>query len=91
MAIDDWSDNKFGNLLITIFIMGMGFFIITSIMLANYLEENKIKYFIDNGYQECLVFNPNIGEQQKVWQKKCQKIDTYYKIAIKKIDKEKNK
>jgi len=82
MAIKDWSNDKFSNMLGTILVVSI-VFALTSLILGAWITSNQErKIYTEHNYQKCLVFNPNNNEETRIWQHTCQKIPVYYSTPI---------
>jgi len=82
MAIEKWSNDKFANFVIAGTIISICVLIAILIIVAWVTSNQEYEMYIKNGYQKCVIFNPNNGEEAKVWQKECQKIDMVYMAPI---------
>ena len=84
MAIENWSDDKVSNMsiasVIIVFLIS-----VTFLMAYGWKTSNDERELMSKaGYQECVVYIPNLGSYDTVWQKKCQVIKMYPGTVIKK-------
>jgi len=82
MAIERWSDNKFANFVIAGTIISICVLVTILIIVAWATSNQEYEMYTKNGYQKCVIFNPNNGEESRLWQKECQKIDMVYMAPV---------
>ena len=84
MAIEKWSDEKMVQLT---WIIGITSFLtsITILFTYGWYTSNQEREIMSaKGYNECIVYIPNTGNIETVWQKECQVLKLYPGIVIRK-------
>jgi len=74
MAIENWSDQKFENLMVASTIVYIILIISALIAFAWYTNVLERELMVKNKYQECLVYVPGLQSKVTLLQKECQVI-----------------
>jgi hypothetical protein len=84
MGIERWSDEKMAQLAWIIIITSFLASVTILLTYGWYTSNQEREIMVAKGYNECVVYVPNTGTVETVWQKECQVLKFYPGTVIRK-------